>query len=45
MISMGMGMDATLINSDHFTVGGTLMRSLAGHTSLQPIEPDVLPIC
>jgi transposase len=34
------GMDRQLINDDHFTVDGTLIRSLAGHKSLKPIDQD-----
>lgn len=34
------GMDKQLINDDHFTVDGTLIRSLAGHKSLKPIDQD-----
>ena len=32
------GMDQELINDDHFTVDGTLIRSLAGHKTLKPID-------
>lgn len=32
------GMAEQLIGDDHFTVDGTLIRSLAGHKSIRPIE-------
>lgn len=33
------GIEHTLVSPDHFTIDGTLIRSLASHKSLAPIEP------
>jgi transposase len=33
------GIEHKLVSPDHFTIDGTLIRSLASHKSLQPIDP------
>lgn len=33
------GIEHRLVSPDHFTIDGTLIRSLASHKSLQPIDP------
>lgn len=38
---VGQGIGRGLIGDDRFNVDGTLMRSLAGHKSVQPIPPEV----
>jgi transposase len=35
--------ERNLASPDHFTIDGTLIRSLASHKSLQPIEPAAAP--
>lgn len=37
---VGEAMDRKLISNDHFTVDGTLIRSLASQKSLEPIDQD-----
>lgn len=34
------GLERGLISDDHFTVDGTLIRSLAGHKSIKPIDDE-----
>lgn len=37
---VGVGIGRGLVGDDRFNVDGTLMRSLAGHKSVQPIPPE-----